>query len=121
MGKISKEERAKLLAQFNEIPVDAGVYQIRNKINGKIFVDSTPNLRTLNGRAGSLNMGNFPIKSLQAEWLEYGEDAFVMEVLEVLKPSDNPFVKVKDELKKLEETWIDKLRPFGDKGYHKLK
>ncbi|MFB9274535.1 GIY-YIG nuclease family protein [Cohnella cellulosilytica] len=117
----SREERAKLIAQYKEIPIQAGVYQIRNKQSGKVLVDSTPNLKSLNGRASSLNSGTFPNKELQREWSEYGEDAFAMEVLEVLKPSDNPFVNVKDELKELEAQWIDKLQPFGDKGYHKLK
>ncbi len=121
MNAKSREERARLIAQYKEIPIEAGVYQIRNKLNGKLLVDSTPNLKTLNGRAGSLTLGSYPNKELQREWTEYGADAFVMEVLEVLKPSDNPFVNVKDELKQLEEKWIDKLQPFGDKGYHKLK
>jgi len=121
MASISKEERARLLAQYKEIPIEAGVYRIRNTVNGKVLVDSTPNLKSLNGRKGSLNMGTYPNKSLQREWTEYGEDAFVLEVLEVLKPNDNPFVTVKDELKKLEEKWIEKLQPYGDKGYHKLK
>ncbi|MFC4597857.1 GIY-YIG nuclease family protein [Cohnella hongkongensis] len=121
MKTISKEERARLIAQYKEIPIEAGVYQIRNKVNGKVLVDTTPNLKSLNGRAGSLNLGTYPNKELQREWDEFGEDAFAMEVLEVLKPSDNPFVNVKDELKQLEEKWIDKLQPFGDRGYHKLK
>ncbi|WP_372634585.1 GIY-YIG nuclease family protein [Cohnella sp.] len=117
----SKEERAQLIAQYKEIPIEAGVYQIRNNINGKVLVDTTPNLKSLNGRTASLNMGAYPNKELQREWTEYGEEAFTMEVLEVLKPSDNPFVNVKDELKLLEDKWIDKLQPFGEKGYHKLK
>jgi len=121
MNRVSKEERARLLEQYKDIPIESGVYQIRNTINGKLLVDTTPNLKSLNGRVTSLNMGSYPNKELQKEWTEYGENAFVMEVLEVLKPSDNPFVVVKDELKKLQEKWIDKLQPFGDKGYHKSK
>ncbi|MCD9021848.1 GIY-YIG nuclease family protein [Cohnella silvisoli] len=113
-----KEERAKLIQQFKEIPIEAGVYQIRNTVNGKVFIDSTLNLRSLNGRSGTLQAGTHSSRALQKEWNEYGSQAFVMEVLEVLKPSDNPFVVQKDELKKLEKSWIEKLQPYGERGYH---
>lgn len=121
MAQINKEERARLVAKFKEVPIEAGVYQIRNTINGKILIDSTPNLKSLNGRTGLLHMGNFKNRALQDEWNAFGPDAFKLEVLEVLEPDDNPFVDVKDELKKLEAQWIDKLQPFGERGYHRLK
>lgn len=117
----SKEERARLLQQYKEIKVEAGVYQIRNTVNGKILIDSTLNLKSLNGRSMSLQLGTDMNKRLQKEWNEFGQSAFVMEILEVLKPSENPFVIPKDELKKLEEQWMEKLQPFGDRGYHTLK
>ncbi|QMV44677.1 GIY-YIG nuclease family protein [Cohnella cholangitidis] len=114
----NKADRAKLIEQYKDIPIEAGVYQIRNTVNGKLLVDKTHNLKSLNGRSMSLNLGTDKNKSLQKEWKEFGADAFVMEVLEVLKPNDNPFVDPRDELKKLAEQWIDKLQPFGDRGYH---
>lgn len=117
----NKEERARLLQQYNDIPIEAGVYRIRNKINGKILVDTTRNFKTLNGRTISLNSGTEFNKELQKEWNEFGSDAFIFEVLEKLKPNDNPFVKQKDELIQLKEHWIEKLQPFGDKGYHTAK
>lgn len=113
----SKEERANLVQQFTKIAIEGGVYQIKNTVNGKILVDKTPNLKSLNGRTLSLQMGTDKNKALQKEWNEFGADAFVMEILEVLKPNDNPFVSQKDELKKMVEHWIDKLQPFGDRGY----
>ncbi|WP_256757569.1 GIY-YIG nuclease family protein [Cohnella sp. WQ 127256] len=117
----NKEERARLVDQYKKIPIEAGVYQIRNTISGKLAVDTTPNLKSLNGRSMSLRMGTDKNKELQKDWNELGPDAFVMEVLEVLKPSDNPFVIQKDELKKLADKWIDQLQPFGDRGYHTVK
>ena len=117
----SREEKAQLLQQYKEIKIEAGVYQIRNTVNGKILIDSTLNLKSLNGRSMSLQLGTDMNKSLQKEWTEMGAATFVMEVLEVLKPSDNPFVIPKDELKKLESHWIEKLQPYGDRGYHTLK
>jgi hypothetical protein len=115
-----REERAQLLQQYKEIKIEAGVYQIKNTLNGKVYISSTPNLRSLNGKSLELNMGTAKNKALQKEWTEQGEQAFVIEVLEVLKPDENPFIELKDQLKKLEESWIDKLQPYGDKGYHTL-
>lgn len=113
-----KAEREKLLEQYKEIKIEAGVYQIRNTLNGKVLISSTPNLRSLNGKNLELNLGTANNKALQKEWTDQGEQTFAIEVLEVLKPSENQFVKTKDELKKLEETWIEKLQPYGDRGYH---
>jgi hypothetical protein len=116
-----KEDREKLVQQFKEIPIQAGIFQIRNTLNGKLFIDSTLNMKSLNGQNTTLRLGTHNNKALQKEWNEYGEQAFVMEVLEVLKPSDNPFVVLKDELKKLKAIWIEKLQPFGERGYHSVK
>lgn len=116
-----KQERARLLEQYKEIPIEAGIYQIRNTVNGKVFIDKTLNFKVLNGRTLTLQNGIHQNKALQQEWNEYGADAFVMEVLEVLKPSDNPYVVPNDELKKMLEKWIEKLQPYGDRGYHKVK
>jgi len=110
-------DRKKELKQlYKEMKVEAGVYQVRNKQNKKIFVTSTVNLRTLNGKKG----GGFPFnKELQKEWLEYGAEEFEFEVLEVLEKKDEPFFDVADALKKLEQKWIEKLQPFGERGYNK--
>jgi hypothetical protein len=116
-----KEERARLLEQYKEIKIEAGVYQIKNKVNGKVFIEITRNLKSMNGRLVSLNAGSETNKELQREWNEFGADNFVLEVLEVLPPNDNPFVRVWDELKLLEKKWLDKLQPYGDRGYHTIK
>ena len=58
---------------------------------------------------------------LQEDWNKYGEKAFVFEVLEVLKEKEEGFSDIKEELKKLEEKWLEKLQPFGERGYHNIK
>ncbi|WEK56330.1 MAG: GIY-YIG nuclease family protein [Candidatus Cohnella colombiensis] len=110
--------RKELIEQYKEIKIEAGVYQIRNLVNGKILIESSSNLKSLNGRKIELQLGTSRHRTLQADWTAQGEDAFVFEVLEVLKPNDNPFVSVKDELKVLLEQWIEKLQPFDERGYN---
>lgn len=110
--------KAELKQQYKEMKVEAGVYQIKNTINQKVWIDSTRNLKTINGKQFQLKMGSHPNKQLQTEWQEYGEDAFVFEVLEVLKKKETGYFDEADELKKLEEKWLQQLQPYGERGYH---
>jgi hypothetical protein len=55
---------------------------------------------------------------LQSEWNEVGEDGFVFEVLDMLPPSDKPGYDVKGELRVLEELWLERLQPYGERGYN---
>jgi hypothetical protein len=112
------DRRKELLDQYKQIKSEAGIYQIRNKIDNKIYVVMTPNLKNMNGRRFELSMGSYKNAGLQADWNRLGEDAFAFEVLEVLKEKEDGFFDKKDELKKLEKKWLDKLQPFGDKGYN---
>lgn len=98
--------------------VVSGVYQIKNTKNGKIFVTSARNVLKLEGVRFQLNMGNHRNKRLQEEWKEYGEDAFIFEVLESFQ-EDGELKTVSKRLKELENKWILKLEPFGDRGYNK--
>lgn len=114
--------RKKELKQlYKETKTEAGVYQIKNTQNGKIFVGSTRNLKTLSGKQFSLEMGTDTNKMLQNEWKEFGKEAFVFEVLEVLKQKETGYFDAKNELKKLEEAWLDKLQPYGERGYNREK
>lgn len=119
-GGVSRREELK--QQAKEIKTQAGVYQIRNTVTGKIFIEANRNLKSVNGQLFTLEMGSHAIKSLQQDWKEYGKDAFVVEVLEELKKDNkSEFYDEKDALKKLKDKWLDKLQPYGDKGYNDLK
>jgi hypothetical protein len=110
--------RKELVRQYKEIKIEAGVYQIRNIKNQKIFVDSTPNLKTMNGKRLMLSGGVHKNNKLQEEWNKYGEEAFLFEVLEVLKEKEDVYFDVKGELKHLEKKWIEKLQPYNERGYN---
>ncbi|MBP2242732.1 hypothetical protein J2Z40_003312 [Cytobacillus eiseniae] len=115
------DRKKELKQQYKEIKVEAGIYQIKNRINDKIFIGSTPNFKSLNGTKFSLKNGVFTNKMLQAEWNEFGKDAFDFEVLEILKKKDNPYYNEKKELEKLEGKWLNQLQPYGERGYHQEK
>ncbi|PQP83816.1 transcriptional regulator [Paenibacillus sp. PCH8] len=113
--------RKELQEQAKEVKTEAGVYQIRNEHNGKVYLDSTLNLKTINGQRFMLQMGSHLNRRLQAEWNQYGENAFVIEVLEILKKDDNPYSDSKDALAKCLNRWFEQLEPYGDQGYHRDK
>lgn len=115
-------ERKKELKQaYKEVKIESGIYTITNKQNGKKFVASTRNFKTLNGTKFTLENGMHTNKELQKEWNEYGKDAFEIVQVEVLKIPENQFINEKKELEKLLDQWMDKLQPYEEKGYHTKK
>lgn len=99
-----------------------GIFQIRNKTNGKIFVDSSINVPgKINRHEFALNAGGHASRSLQAEWKEFGADAFEFETLEPVEPREDLNYDYKADLETLEDLWLEKLEPYGDKGYNDRK
>ncbi len=105
--------------EYKEKKSEAGVFQIRNTVNDRVFLGSSLNLHgPLNSHRFMLEIGSHRNRTLQQEWNAFGADAFVFEILETVKIKDEPGFDVKDELTLLEQIWIEKLQPFGDKGYN---
>jgi hypothetical protein len=115
---MNMDRKRELKQQYKEIKIDAGVYQIRNTQNQKILITSTRNLKTMNGKQFMLQNGSFPNNKLKQDLQEFGAEAFVIEVLEVLEKKEDVFFDEKDALKKLEEKWLEKVQPFGERGYN---
>jgi hypothetical protein len=115
------DRRRELLDQYKQMKKEAGIYQIRNTAENKIFVLAAPDLKSMNGKRFQLNMGSFMNAELQKDWTRLGEKAFAFEVLEVLEEKEDGFFDKKEELKKLERKWLDKLQPYGDNGYNVKK
>ncbi|MEH7444551.1 GIY-YIG nuclease family protein [Bacillus sp. JJ1122] len=115
-------DRKKEMKQlFKETEVKAGVYQVKNNQNGKIFIGSTRNVKTLNGVKFQLETGTHLNRDLQEEWKHIGKDSFHIEVLELLTKKDTPYYNEKEALQELEDKWIEQLQPFGERGYNKEK
>lgn len=97
-----------------------GVFQICNLTNEKVFVGSSENLDGIFiGHKFQLNAGIHPNKQFQADWNELGEDKFAFEILEKLEQRNG--IDIKKELEFLEDLWLEKLQPFGKKGYNERK
>ena len=112
------DRRAALKRAAREERPEAAVYQIRNFRDGRVLVESTPNLKTLNGRRAGLARGSHPNPRLRADLEALGADAFVVEVLEVLQETEEGLVYRRDALKRLEAAWLERLRPYDERGYN---
>ena len=118
--QVNHDRKKELKQMFKETPIEAGIYKIKNTVNGKSFIASTRNFKTLNGVTFMLESGGHSNKALQAEWTEFGRDAFRIDILEKLKKdNEDPYFNEKEELGKLEEKWLENIQPFGENGYHK--
>ena len=117
---MDKSARKEMKREYLETRHPIGIFRIHNKTNGKSFVATSLNLTTaFNGQLARLNFGGHPSAALQEEWKQLGADAFEFEVLDTLTPSETPGYDPTEELKVLEELWLDRLQPFDDQGYNK--
>lgn len=118
-GKKKMKSYKDLKREYKERAKPAGVFQVKNIVNGKMLLGSSLNLEgPLNSHKFMLTMGNHRNPALQKEWNEYGPEKFVFEILEVVKVKDDPNFNLNDELELLEQIWIEKLQPVGEKGYN---
>jgi group I intron endonuclease len=105
--------------EYKERSKPAGVFQVKNTVNGKVLLGSSLNLEgPLNSHKFMLSIGRHRNEALQKEWNQYGPDKFVFEILEVVKVKDDPHFNLRDELTLIEQIWLEKLQPFGGRGYN---
>jgi len=55
---------------------------------------------------------------LQKDWIRYGADNFIYEILEEIKETDDKRLDYEKEVIALEEMIIEELQPYENKGYH---
>ena len=111
--------RKEIHREYRERVKPAGVFQVKNLTNGKVLLGSSLNLEgPLNRHRFMLKIGSHTNKALQKDWDELGPDQFTFEILEEVKRKDDPNFNLKDELTLLEMIWLEKLQPFGERGYN---
>ena len=113
-------DRRELIKKYKNSIQPMGIVQVRNIRNNRVYLTASANTPgTINSIRFQLKMGSFlPSASLAEDWKVLGEQNFVVEVLDELKPVDDPAYDYRDDLKALEEMWLEKLQPFGERGYH---
>lgn len=106
--------------EYKEIKFRIGVFQIRNIVNEKIYIETSNDLIAIWKRHRfQLNCGNHPNTELQKDWKEFGEDKFEFEIVSEIKQSENEDTDYKKELKLLEEMHLEELNLSENKLYNK--
>ena len=96
-----------------------GVFRVHNTVTDKSFVGLSPDLPSmLNRQRFQLEHGSHPNHALQEDWNRLGSEAFVFEILDSLSPSERPDSDPAEDLRVLEQLWLEKLSPFGERGYN---
>lgn len=94
-------------------PTKSGVYAIRHKISGKVYIGSATHISTrISGHKYLLRHNNHTSKYLQHAWNKYGVDAFEFIVLEITS---------RDNLADREQYWLDYYKAYKqNNGYNIL-
>ena len=104
--------RKKLKEEYKQRKNRMGVFQIRNTVNGKIFVGSSLNFDAIWNRTKmELNFGNHRNPVLQNEWKLFGEANFKYEILSEVVQKDEDRIDYNKEVKTLEGMFIAELNP----------
>jgi hypothetical protein len=109
-----------MIKEYKKTIHPMGIVQVKNLKDGRFYLTASANtVGTINSIRFQLKMGTFlPSPALARDWKEMGEQSFAIEVLDELKPVDDPAYDYREDLKALEAMWLEKLKPFGERGYH---
>lgn len=115
-------DRKALTQQYKDTPRTTGIGAVRNSTNGKVLLVSSRDLPALlNRHQAQLRLNAHPNRALQADWNSVGADGFEFVVLDILAPKDTPGYDPTEDLRTLEELWLERLNPYEPAGYHRVK
>ena len=108
---MNKDNRKELGQHMIDIEAIGAIYAVKNIENGKMFVDATAELQGTKNRFNFMKQMNDPFSmKLRADFMKYGKEAFVLEILETIeKKPEQTSEEFKEDLKDLKEIWLEKL------------
>jgi len=110
--------KKELKAAYKQTKPTMGVFQIQNKVSGRILIERSTNIPSKwNRHRTELRFGNHRNKQLQNDWNEVGEENFVFSVLEVLEFEENESHDLNKELKSLEEMLLEEMKIEAEMKY----
>ena len=111
-------DRKARIRAYKESPRPAGVFRVRNTVNGRWLLGSSVDVPAmLNRQRFQLGAGGHPDRALQRDWDEFGPEAFEFETLDTLAPPQEPGYDPAVDLRMLEQMWLEKLGRPGERGY----
>ena len=112
-------DRKALSREYKNTPRTMGIGVVRNTVSGKVLLLAGLDIPSLlNRHLAQLRLGAHRNQELQQDWEAGGEKRFSFEVLDTLTPKDTPGYDPADDLRALEQLWLEKLAPFEPTGYN---
>ena len=112
-------DKKELKNNYKQAIQPMGIYQIRNTINGRVFLGSAKDLRgIINSNKFQLKGGLHRNKELQKDFNDVGDKGFAFEIVDYLEPGEGTSCDYSTELKTLEALWLEKLQPYEERGYN---
>ena len=107
MDKLNRKDK---INKYKERKVIGGIYSIKNTINQKILIESTTDLEGIKKRfMFSQQTGSCMNLRLKDDWLKFGGNVFVFEVLEELTKNETQTQnEFREDIKLLKEIWNEK-------------
>lgn len=117
-----KADNKQLKKNYLQTPRAIGVFLIRNNLSEKVFLAAGVDLNGLiNRHKFQLTNNIHANKQLQVDWNEFGSNNFAFEILDELSPRAGAETDYRAEAAFMEELWLEKLQPFGERGYNEPK
>lgn len=96
--------KKELKEQYKHEKPMVGVFQVLNKVNGKILIEGSTNiLSKWNRHRTELRFGSHRNKILQNDWKEMGEDNFIFSIISELEIKEDEKFELKNEVHILKE------------------
>ena len=119
MSSKSQEQRRELIRRYKETLRPMGIFRVHNTVSDRSFVGVSRDLPSvLNRERFWLTHGSHPTRALQEDWNRLGPTAFLFEVLDTLSPAERSASELSEDLAVLEQLWLEKLSPYGERGYN---
>ena len=118
--KRKMDKRKALKREYMEAFRAPGICKITNSANNKVFLAGSLNVEALVRRHRSeLKLGSHRNEELLKDYKEFGAEAFRFEILESIEQSKEADFDYTREVEILLDLWLEKLQPYGDKGYNR--
>ena len=86
----------------------AGIYAVHNKVDNKMYSGTSKNLPAVIRRFEfTLQMDSFPYQNLIDDYKKHDKENFEIKILDELELKNETDKEIDDELKSLEELWVE--------------
>ena len=96
--------KKELKKQYQQQKPKAGVFQVLNKVNGKVLIEGDKNIPSKwNRHRTELRFGSHRNKQLQEDWNKEGEENFIFSIVSELEFEEVENLNLQEEIKLLKE------------------